>query len=58
VAKLPLNVSTTSNKRPVDDEEEATESTSKKRAVSKSTPAEKSSSTEIAISTLNIIFFL
>jgi len=46
VAKLPLNVSTRSNKRPLEDEEEPTESTTKKRAVSKSSGPEKSSSKE------------
>ncbi len=46
VAKLPLNVSTSSNKRSLEDEEEPTESTTKKRAVSKSSGPEKSSSKE------------
>jgi hypothetical protein len=45
VAKIPLSVSTTSNKRPLaDEEEEPSESTPKKRAVSKSSGVEKSSS--------------
>ena len=47
VAKLPLSVSTTSNKRLLEDEEEPSESTTpKKRAVSKSSGPEKSSGEE------------
>ena len=44
MAKLPLGVSTTSNKRPLEEvEEQPSESTTKKRAVSKSSGPEKSS---------------
>ncbi len=53
MAKLALNVS----KRPLENDEEPTESTTKKRTVSKSSGSEKSSSKRIIISILKYSLF-
>ncbi len=51
MAKLPLNVSTISNKRALENDDN-TEDTKKKRVVSKSTPIEKSGSKVRTITTV------